>query len=412
MRRARLSQEGLARRVREEGARLRRRNSCSRSTVARWLACQAEPLPDYLAALEAVFGRPASSLGFADDGPAPGVFPVAAGGASIVPASGSLAYNSLLAASPDGDDAAAMRAFRKADLRAGGGHLYSSVTGYLRTRIAPRLVTAAGRGIFTAAAAVTEMAGWMAHDAGRDQLAGQHFRRALDLVSVNGDRQVTAHVLASTGHLAHHAGDAAGALRAARAGLAALAGGPPDPDLEAHLRCIEARGLAALRDGPGAARCLLAAEKALAAARSGPRSEWVPGFDEGSLANEAARVMLQLGQLREAKHQAARVMALRPAGRPRSRAFGMYVHARVLIAAGEPGEASATAAEILQVTDGLGSAVVVAQLITLARLLEPSGTDAAVSAFLARLGPALRERQWMPDALADGGDHDAQHPDV
>jgi transcriptional regulator with XRE-family HTH domain len=289
-------QEGLARRVREEGARLGRRNSCSRSTVARWLAQQAEPSPDYLAALEAVFGCPASSLGIVEDWSAPGTFPAPVGAASVMLAPYSPADGGLVVE----DDAAAMRAFRKADLCVGGGHLYASVVGYLKTRIAPRLVTSAGRGIFTSAAAVSEMAGWMSYDAGRDQLAAQHFRRALDLVSVGGDRQVRAHVLASAGHLAHHLGDAGGAMRAVRAGLEALSGGPRCPDLEAHLRCIEARGL--------------------------------------------------------------------------------------------------------------GSAIVVAQLVTLTRLLEPFRSDAAVVAFLEGLGPALRERYWLSDALANGGDHDTPHP--
>jgi transcriptional regulator with XRE-family HTH domain len=64
-------------------------------------------------------------------------------------------------------DAAAMQAFRSADLQVGGGHLYASVTKYLQTDVAPRLFgSSAGadnRAVFTAAAALTEMAGWMAH---------------------------------------------------------------------------------------------------------------------------------------------------------------------------------------------------------------------------------------------------------
>jgi transcriptional regulator with XRE-family HTH domain len=69
-------------------------------------------------------------------------------------------------------DAAAMQAFRTADLRTGGGDLYPAVMDYLHDRIAPRLFgTLSGtstRAAFTAAAGLTEMAGWMAHDAGHD----------------------------------------------------------------------------------------------------------------------------------------------------------------------------------------------------------------------------------------------------
>jgi hypothetical protein len=54
-----------------------------------------------------------------------------------------------------------MRAFRSADLQAGGGHMYASVIRYLQADMAPRLFGSdAGsddRSLFTAAAALTEM---------------------------------------------------------------------------------------------------------------------------------------------------------------------------------------------------------------------------------------------------------------
>ncbi|HUY47422.1 MAG TPA: hypothetical protein VMV92_17110 [Streptosporangiaceae bacterium] len=60
-----------------------------------------------------------------------------------------------------GSDAAAMQAFRSADLQVGGGHLYPTVVNYLQTALAPRLfgTAVAGPGVFTAASALTEMAG-------------------------------------------------------------------------------------------------------------------------------------------------------------------------------------------------------------------------------------------------------------
>jgi hypothetical protein len=165
--------------------------------------------------------------------------------------------------------------------------------------------------------------------------------------------------------------------------------------LEAHLLAIEARGFAALREPGDAVRCLSLAEKALQADYGEPRSEWVNSFDEGSFANEAARCTLQLGQLSEAQRQAERVMALRPRGRTRSRAFGMFVRANVLIASRKPDEASVVALEILQETDGLGSLIVVEQLTELQRLLQPYQSNAAVAEYLSRLGLVLRERHFL-----------------
>ncbi|MFD1938394.1 hypothetical protein ACFSKW_43670 [Nonomuraea mangrovi] len=82
-------------------------------------------------------------------------------------------------------DIEAMSSFRGADRRVGGGHLYATVLGYLERDVAPRLFSGSdGTTAFVAAAAFTEMAGWMAHDAGQDDAAEHHFSRALDLVGV------------------------------------------------------------------------------------------------------------------------------------------------------------------------------------------------------------------------------------
>ncbi len=88
------------------------------------------------------------------------------------------------------EDVSAMRSFRVADRQIGGGHLYATVVAYLHDEVGPRLFGSGDGGdsrrLFTAAAALTQMAGWMAHDAGRHASAGQHFERALDLVQVGG----------------------------------------------------------------------------------------------------------------------------------------------------------------------------------------------------------------------------------
>jgi hypothetical protein len=78
-----------------------------------------------------------------------------------------------------------VRWFRLADRQVGGAHLYEGLTGYLRHAVAPRMFGQTldhdGARVFAAAASLTEMAGWMAHDAGHDRLARQHFERASSL---------------------------------------------------------------------------------------------------------------------------------------------------------------------------------------------------------------------------------------
>jgi transcriptional regulator with XRE-family HTH domain len=66
--RAHLSQDDLARRIREAGSRTGDRNGCTRGMVQRWESGRTlRPQGRYLLALENVLGQPAYSLGFADE---------------------------------------------------------------------------------------------------------------------------------------------------------------------------------------------------------------------------------------------------------------------------------------------------------------------------------------------------------
>lgn len=146
----------------------------------------------------------------------------------------------------DTSDLEAIDAFRGADRQSGGGRLYAAVSRHLKDQVAPRLVDpASGTGVFAAAAALTEMAGWMAHDSAHDELAVKHLTRALPLARVSGDTPLAANIAASTSHLALHTNDAPGAARWAKTGLHLAAQGPRIPALTARLHTMTARALAA-----------------------------------------------------------------------------------------------------------------------------------------------------------------------
>ena len=303
-------------------------------------------------------------------------------------------------------DASAVRAFRAADKRVGGGYLYPTVVTYLRTEVGPRLVGGDGTGnesLFAAAAALTEMAGWMAHDAGRDAIAGQHFDSAFALVKLSDDVQLGAHILASISHLAHHRNQPETAIALARRGHEALGGHAPHPELQAQLLAMAARGHATMMEPGECTRLLVEAERALEGKHAGQASEWVSRFDEGSLASEAARCMQQLGDLSEARRQAERVVALRPSDRTRSRAFGQLILVRVLVAQGEPDEACALARAVLDATQALGSLLVAQQLLDLRRVVEPHRANSEVADFLSRLDAGLKERMWLGRWLGKEG---------
>jgi hypothetical protein len=296
-------------------------------------------------------------------------------------------------------DAEAMNAFRAADRQVGGGHLYGTVVHYLRTEVAPRLfgstVDDGGLLTFSAAAALTDMAGWMAHDADRNHLAQQHFQRALALASIGADRQLRVHILAGMSHLALHLGDLDEAMQLAGVGTAKLKEGPANPELSARLIALEARGRAARGQSATCARLLLQAEQSLDASLPAERSTWISRFDEASLASEAARCMHQLGQLVPARREAERVVALRSGDRARSRAFGQLILAHVLIAERDLDEASAVGRDVLDGTQALGSFLVVRQLQRLQDLLASDRSAPAVAEFLGYLDEELRRRMVL-----------------
>lgn len=312
-------------------------------------------------------------------------------------------------------DAAAMQAFRSADLQVGGGHLYASVIKYLQTDVASRLFGSNGgadnRAVFTAAAAFTEMAGWMAHDAGRDTIAKQHFGRSLALVQVGGDHQLSAHVLGSMSHLASHLDQPDEAIELARQGQAVLRAGSASPSLESRLLALEARGFAG-HGNKNAGECvklLLRAEKALENTPDEPASPWVSYFDEGSLASETTRCMRQLGDLDEARRQAERIVTLRPSHRTRSRAFGQLALTTVLVAQGKPDEACGIAYDVVAATQSLGSYLVIGQLLELQQRLQPHRSSTVVGDFLVCLEETVRERLWLYQWLTkDGGIQQSQ----
>lgn len=304
-----------------------------------------------------------------------------------------------LTASGASDDLAAVESLRKTDRQVGGGYLYATVTGYLQRNVAPRLFGHVAqdddRPTFLAAAGLTEMAGWMAHDAGRDCLAEQHFRRALSLAQVGQDHQLVAHVYGSLSHLAHHMHRPQLAIDYASRGRVHLAAGKRHHGVEARLLALEARGHAAERDYERCISMLRQAECALAEEPSDSPSPWVSVFDEASMAAEAARCLYALGQPGAARQYAEQVVKLRSEERTRSRALARLTLISALIAQGHTDEACCVAREVLNSTRGLGSYVVVRQLEQLKQSLARYRHNPDVATFLDDLGEELRERQWL-----------------
>ncbi|MET9964556.1 helix-turn-helix transcriptional regulator [Streptomyces sp. NPDC006356] len=299
---------------------------------------------------------------------------------------------------PDGDDLTAMDAFRSADRQAGGGRLYGAVVQHLKDRVAPRLVyLSGGHGVFAAAAALTEMAGWMAHDSGQDDLAQGHFQRALPLAQISGDLPLAAHVAASSSHLALQTGDVAGAAHWAQVGLDLAGRGPRIPALASRLHTMHARALAVADQHTVAHRALDQARRDLEASAD-TEHPWLSPFDLGRLASEAALILVDLGKHDAALDAAEEAVALRGVDRTRSLALSRITLVDIHVRRGDLDAALDVGHALLSTSPTLGSVRVVRQLDDLRTVLEPHRTYGPVREYLGRFDDARRARMLL---LAD-----------
>ncbi|MDX3227210.1 helix-turn-helix transcriptional regulator [Streptomyces sp. ME19-01-6] len=300
---------------------------------------------------------------------------------------------------PDGDDLAAVDAFRSADRQTGGGRLYGAVVRHLSGSVAPRLVDAdSSPHVFAAAAALTEMAGWMAHDSGRDDLAGRHFTRALSLARTSGDTLLAANIAASNSHLALQAGDPTSASHWARTGLELAGQGPRVPALTARLHVMSARALAASTQAAVVARALDQAHQALDSATPQAEHLWLSPFDSAALASEAALALRDLGQYDDALHHAEQAIALRETGRARSLAFSRITLCRIHIDRQDLDAAVSVGHTLIAADPALSSVRVVHQLDTVRKLLASHRDHRPVRDLLARFDEAWHARMLL---LAD-----------
>jgi DNA-binding transcriptional regulator YiaG len=300
---------------------------------------------------------------------------------------------------------AVMQAFRDADRQVGGGYVYGAVIRYLEHEIAPQLFCGTSD-VFSAAAALTEMAGWMAHDAGDDTLASGHFERALRFASATEDAELAAHIHASHSHLAQHLDRPRDALRFAQAGRSILRRGAHHPALAARLHAMEARALAKLHRRADCARALMNAEKALDRLSSSSPSPWVSPFDRGSLAAEASQCMQQLQQLAAARQHSEQVISLRTSSHARSRAFGQLRLAGILVSQGEIEEACAVSDAALASSDRLSSSRVTQLLHSLHSQLMSHASAPGVEPVVRSLSTALSTRahtRLLLDAAGNTG---------
>jgi hypothetical protein len=280
--------------------------------------------------------------------------------------------------------------FQLADRKLGGGLLYDSVMRYIRSEIAPSLLDpprdCSSGDLFSAAASITEIAGWMAHDCGNDDRSKTHFDQAYHLAVAAENPVLCANVCASLSHLAIQRGQAEDAARISSAGLPRVSQGEGTEQLVGRLHAMSARAAAIQGRERDCRRALDVAYDSLNNYDGSFSVGWIARFDEASLASESALCFYALDALTEAENEARRVIELRRIGdRVRSRAFGQLTLANVLLKAGAIEEAATVGSEICVAAHSLNSARVRSALASLGQSLHIARTVPEVVIFLDRL---------------------------
>jgi tetratricopeptide (TPR) repeat protein len=261
----------------------------------------------------------------------------------------------------------------------GGGAAYPMAAWYLRHEILP-LINDGGRGsndrnLIEVVAEAQQDVGWMAYDAGQQQLATQHFRSALRLAHAAGDRLLGGRILAAMSHQAiylRHLRQAVEFAQAARALARHLA----TPRTTVMLATMQACAHAAAGDAYACHVALADAADAVTVIASGQDPDWLD-FDEGGYWGHAARAYRDLGELRKAEQSAATSVGLCRAGHSRTRAQRTTIQATAYLRMGEIDAAAAAGERIVGEAWNLHSGHVFAEVAELTTALAASHASAA-----------------------------------
>lgn len=252
--------------------------------------------------------------------------------------------------------------FSRMDQRRGGGHARSMAVEYFTTQVAPVLGGSfrddgVRRAMFSAAGELAYISGWMAFDAGENEIAWRDFSTAVRLADEADDAPLAGHVLRAMAHQAVDLGQPARALQLAEGSVDGERYRRAAPRERALLDVVHARALATAGRDAEAAAALNRAEEQLAAAGPGDDEPTrVFFFGEASLAHETACTLRDLGDLAGAEEQFARSVRTRKASTfTRTHAVTLGYLGSVQLRQGDVEAACATWSSSLDAMQGVDS---------------------------------------------------------
>lgn len=260
-------------------------------------------------------------------------------------------------------DVARLRAMRQTfdrlDSTYGGAHARNALVQYLRTEL-PQLLRARGdssvrQSLFSAAGESTQLAAWMAYDAGLHGLAQRYFIQALGFADAGDDRLLAASILDAMSHQASFLGryrEAANMARAARLGTEKVG----VPILTSHFHVMEARALARTGDAEECDRAMAAAVQHFERHTPGDGPDWISYFDAAELSAELGHCQRDLGRSDSAIKHASEALSSASGDYARSDFFVAMVLADAHLDRGDVDEGCRVATRAIAVGETLESA--------------------------------------------------------
>jgi transcriptional regulator with XRE-family HTH domain len=289
-----------------------------------------------------------------------------------------------------------MRAHLKAIDNAHGGEatLPMAVT-YLRAEILPLLTghrrDPATRSLIEATAEYEHDVGWMAYDAGQEDVAGRYFASALRRAQAVGNRLLAGRILAAMSHQAVHLGRFRRGIELAQ-GARSVTASIATPRAVAMEAAMEACAHAAAGDSRQCHRALDEAAHAvpLITVSGEPDPDWLE-FDEGGFWGHAARAYRDLGELGPAEASARKAVTLCLPGHGRTRAQRYTIRATAHLGMGDLDAAVSAAGHVVSEAWNLHSGHVFGEVAQLADAIASFKTPVA-SDFLDQADQLLAAR--------------------
>jgi tetratricopeptide (TPR) repeat protein len=290
----------------------------------------------------------------------------------------------------------ATQAFRVLDNRLGGGRIRPTVVSYLHADVAPmlrdaRCGDAVRRELFSAAAELSQLCGWQAHDLEMQGLAQRYLVQALSMARVAHDEALGGEVLAAMSQQASYVVHADQAIDMAQAAYAAGRRAAL-PVLQTESVVLEAHGHALRQDAGACARALRRAETIFAQTPKTDVPVWLAYFDEAYFAAKIAHCFRVLGRGRLAEQYAHRSLAMNP-DYVRGKAFNTALLATSFALQGDLDQACEHGQQAVDLAAGLDSARAVSYVRDVLRSLESrAGEQQAVQLrqYAAEQLPGLR----------------------